>query len=1256
MTRLRERVVGKIVSLQEGEAVTAVMMFAYSFLTMTAYNILKPITRSKFITALGADNLPYVLLAAGALIGVLMQQYSRAVGRLPRSWVIPVTQAGEVALLVLFWVLFRTGADWVSVAFYVLALILGILLISQFWTLANDIYDPRQAKRLFGFIGGGASLGGAVGAGITSVAVADIGTNNLLLVSAAILAICVVLVTAIVRREGVKSDFSAVGEERGVGGGEAIRMLRSSPHLQTIALVIGFAAIGAAIIEQQLNMAAASMKDSSPDAITAFLAQITFYLSAAGFLIQVGLTSRIHRSLGLMFALLILPVSLGSTATLILLNGALWTAGAARVLDTSFRYTIDKTTREVLFLPLPVDLKYRAKPFVDVTVDRAAKALGALLCLVLIKPWGLHFDWRHLSYASLVVTGLWILLAMRARREYLKAFRRSIETRAMLPAGVRMNVADAATVETLVEELSHPDEARVLYAIDMLETLDRRNLITPLLLHHDSARVRARTLATLESARPAVAERWLPSVGRLLSDEDPNVRAAAVHALAALRKEEVSTLMRRYLRDPEPRIAVTAAVVLADSGGESDAHAAEAALTRLIEDTRKTAAVARREVAAALGQVRNPGFRPLLVPLIHDSDLDVALTAIRSARMAGPSDMLFVPALVTLLGHRVLKPAAREVLVSYGNEVLDALAYFMKDRDENLWVRRHIPATLALIPTQQSMNVLLEGLNDPDGFLRYKVITAIERLRRDHPELVFERHVMEGLLLKESARYYNHLTLRFNLLQHDADAPRSLIVRALDDKLERALDRIYRLLGLVYPWKDVAAARYTLAHGDPRARASALEYLDNLLGGAIRKRIMPILEDTPMDEKVRRANAILRTRPRDLEDTLAQLVHEHDEGLAAAAIHFVAHRRLWTLADDLEYVLAHRPGDRYVVEAASWALAAHRLSRPGTGLPADPLPAVELVDRLRGIRLFDFVSVDEMFRIAGTGRQLIHSGGRELYDEGGHPDEVQFLLEGSVRLARADGQPTRLDAPASLAFEEMLEGSAVRHRITAVDRAVCLAFGGDQFLTMLSDNIVLAQGLFRVLLETPAVQRWRTVHAPRPGVELIAPRGDTMQPIEKVILLKQSPALARATMNQLLDVAGIMRETPLVRDAVLFTETDAPAIYYVLSGGVRLEADGTEAIDAGQGATIGLPETLAGVSLGRRAVVTREGQALRVDREDLFDVLADNIDLLQGLFAGLLRPSPVEHEVRDRGGSQPTSPPAEVSRAHPRATSSRPED
>jgi hypothetical protein len=99
-----------------------------------------------------------------------------------------------------------------------------------------------------------------------------------------------------------------------------------------------------------------------------------------------------------------------------------------------------------LFLPLPADLKYRAKPFIDVTMDRVARALAALLVLVLIKPWGLGLDWRGLSYASITMTGIWIGMALIARRDYLASFRASIGERTIAPERIRTNVGDAATI------------------------------------------------------------------------------------------------------------------------------------------------------------------------------------------------------------------------------------------------------------------------------------------------------------------------------------------------------------------------------------------------------------------------------------------------------------------------------------------------------------------------------------------------------------------------------------------------------------------------------------------------------------------------------------------------------------------------------------------------------------------------------------------------------------------------------------------
>ena len=163
MTAFFRKLLSPVVELREKEFATALMMFAYSFPVMASYNALKPVTRSQFIKDLGADNLPLVQFAFGLSVGFLMQGYSAIVGRMPRRWALPMTLGGLAGLLVVFWLWFQSGSTWASTGFYFFGLILGILVISQFWTLANEVYDPRQAKRIFGFIGGGASLGGIAG-------------------------------------------------------------------------------------------------------------------------------------------------------------------------------------------------------------------------------------------------------------------------------------------------------------------------------------------------------------------------------------------------------------------------------------------------------------------------------------------------------------------------------------------------------------------------------------------------------------------------------------------------------------------------------------------------------------------------------------------------------------------------------------------------------------------------------------------------------------------------------------------------------------------------------------------------------------------------------------------------------------------------------------------------------------------------------------------------------------------------------------
>ena len=1237
-----QRILRRLVEVRQEETGALLLMFSYSFLAMTAYNMVQPITRSKFISAHGAENLPYVVLASIVLIALLMQGYSKLGRLMPGRWIIPVTQAVMVGLLVLFWTLYSdpattgTGSDaravgtsavqgWVATALYWFGQIYAILLITQFWTLANLIFDPRQAKRLFGFIGAGSSLGGFVGGSLPAFFAQTLGSRQLLLISAIVLAGCaLVVITIVSRARGVDlSSLETAGEEKGVGGQEALRMLRESKHLQIIAVVIGLTSIGAGLVDQQLNMATEAFKGrNQTDAMTAVLGQVQFYVSGIGFMIQMFLTTRIQRLLGVGFALMLLPLGFGLMAVIILLNAALWAPMLARVMDKSLRYTVDKTSREILFLPLPDAIKSKAKPFVDVTADRFARALQGLLVLILIAPWGLGLNWQQISYASIIIMGGWIGMVVVAKRAYASAFRATLARHDVRAADVRLPVADLAGIEMLVEELADPDERRVLNAIDLLESLEKRNLVTPLLLNHPSSRVRSRALSALGSVRPGVASRHEAAVERLLADPDSEVRAAAVAALTHIRELDARDLVRPLLSSADPRIVVTAALALAGTGREADRSEAERELQRLSGEAGRAATDARRELAAAIRQFGGAHLHYLLVPLISDPDPAVAGEALRSLKAIGDFDVLFVPPLIALLRDRRHKATAREILVGYGEPVIDTLAYFLRDPDEDIWVRRHIPATLARIPSQKSMNALVDALAEQDGFLRFKVMAAMERLRRDRPELTVPREPIEKLALREGYRSLTCLSLRYNLVELAKRPSDGLLMRALGEKTAREVDRIFRLLGFVYSSIDIAAARWALEHGDSRARARSLEFLDNTLSGALRKRLMPVLEDAPVEEKVRKANVVLRTRRRNEEETLLQLINDDDPVVASLAIDHARAYGVWSLEQDVEHVLAHRdPRDWFVFEAASWALAERRMPTERVRqLWLEPLPAAIIAGRLSRLPIFASVSVDELFRLAGAGRQSRHETGQVLGRVGVVPDGLKVLLDGGAEATGSDGRSRPLVAPATIGFEEFLQNRAAAEQVLAANVAVVLFIKNDELRTLLADSTSLVEGLFRTLLETGP---WPLQHL-TPGEQVDGAATDTRAPslLDKSLILRRLPVFADVSAEEALNLAAIARQVVAEPGDIVSGQADPPAICILLSGEMTLEVPDSTAVAplaVRAGDVVGLYETLAGVPVGRRQRIVHLTQALRIEREDSFDLMGQHPALPQHLLGALFR-------------------------------------
>jgi CRP-like cAMP-binding protein len=270
------------------------------------------------------------------------------------------------------------------------------------------------------------------------------------------------------------------------------------------------------------------------------------------------------------------------------------------------------------------------------------------------------------------------------------------------------------------------------------------------------------------------------------------------------------------------------------------------------------------------------------------------------------------------------------------------------------------------------------------------------------------------------------------------------------------------------------------------------------------------------------------------------------------------------------------------------------------------------VHRLREIPLFRFTSMDELFRIATISRQVRYAAESRVQERGAPAQYIQVLVQGRFRL---ENDSELLAPPAMLGFQEVLKGTPLQSSAVAETESIALVMPAEEFRTLLAANIELAQGLFRMLLGAPG-NGGGTASAARTSSFRYEHREAPLKTVEKVMYLQTVPILSHATAEELYEVAAIAREIALVEREILFSAGAPASIVLLLSGSIEISsAEGNDKVEAG--ACIGVRETLAGASFLETARIVGSGRALQIDREPLFDLLADRMDLLQGVFSAV---------------------------------------
>lgn len=894
------------IDLRPGEAGLCARLFALHFLILEYQYTVKAVRQSAYVDTLGAERLPLVYLLAALATGPVLGLYGRWIDRFTLRRLLAGTSLVVGLGTLAFWAAFDLEGPAIPIAFYLWTALTGILLVSQLWSYAGERLDARQARRLFGLVGAGGILGSVAG-GLSARWVSQVsGTRGALLVAAfSALVIAVLLGVRDRRVSGAAPPTQPAGlREAGRGWG----LLRRSSSVRWLAALMLVSAMVAQFVDLQFSWAV-ERSTATLDERTALFGTLYGLVGVAAFLFQMLLTPRIHRQLGTGFALRILPASNGFGAAGLLITAAFapaWVlpvAWALKMADNGLRYSLDQSTRELLFLPIPAHDRARAKAFVDVFVQRVAKASAAILLLVVPLGW---LDVLQTAWISLGLIALWMIATGLAQRSYVAAFREGLMRTRTPDDGP--GVADAGTLELLVEGLGARDPRVVLQSVDLLVGQGRGRLVHPLLLHHAEPAVRRRVLEVL-----AVEKRTdqIDLVESSLGDADAEVRLEALRTLAELEPAGVDARLVQHLRDPDVRVRATAIGWVAVQPDEAGRQRAERALDEMLADGVATARVAAAE---AVGELPEPTHQGALVRLLYDSDVHVVRAAVgavrrRMEKCGEPASPLYIPILVSHLRHRQLKHDARAALVAYGESVVPALRHFLADSDEDVWVRRAIPKTLAAIGGPAAASALSASLSAPDSFQRRKVVESLVALRVREGATP-DPGAVDGQLGAEVRGYLRNLAdlsalrtvqLRGPLVEWPPQDRPHLLESLLSDRMTGHFETAFGLLALLHDPRTVRGTVRGLRSERQAIRAHALEYLDNALSGEVRRLVFAMVDEVPVVERLRQARRLFDIDPGGRDATLRRLVRHRPIGdaeavwLTAAALHYVEERGIASL-------------------------------------------------------------------------------------------------------------------------------------------------------------------------------------------------------------------------------------------------------------------------------------------------------------------------------------------------------------------------
>ncbi len=412
-------IIRPIVEIRSGERLKTTAMFFYFLLIIATIWMIKPVQKSLFIAEFGAKNIRLANIAEGIFLIIVVWAFIQLAKRFPKKYFFGGVLSTYMVFLVVFWFLFRFQVPFSSGMFWLFASSYNAAIPTLFFLLANDIFDPIQAKRLFGFILAGGSIGGILGGILNRYLLTWMQTEDLVLAIACIVGLCFFLVMGLWRHialQDEKKHFS-IDEKQNTKEemSSARKILFASKYLLVLAGLVIIAKMTATVVD---NLFGIIVENAYPltDPRTAFFSGFFSWLNATSLVMQMIVTGILLRFLGVGISLWILPVGIAVLSVGTFIYPVLLMGMGIKLFDGSMNYSVQQANREILYIPIDRDQRYRVKPLIDMLGYRFSKTLaGSYIALFAVL---FSIPDKSIGILIVVLIPFWVFLVVKMRKLY----------------------------------------------------------------------------------------------------------------------------------------------------------------------------------------------------------------------------------------------------------------------------------------------------------------------------------------------------------------------------------------------------------------------------------------------------------------------------------------------------------------------------------------------------------------------------------------------------------------------------------------------------------------------------------------------------------------------------------------------------------------------------------------------------------------------------------------------------------------------